>query len=119
MLILPNVDKQYRHGNEKTTEILSFLQENQAQFSHELIGDLSHIHHRAASLSGIKIWDVSHIGQNNYVMDFSFDWFAHVGCCHTVHEDTEHQCISFSIGDAGEVKFNLVDTEVRTTLDEF
>lgn len=119
MLTLPNVNKQYTHGNDKTAEIISYLKDNQEKFSRELIGDLSHIHHRTAVLSGINICDVSHCGQNNYVLDFSFDYVAHVGCGHTAHEDTEHQTISFKVGDSGEIGFDLLDFEERSTYEEF
>ncbi len=119
MLTLPNVTKIQNKSSNSIAEIMSFLNKNQKLFSRDLIGDLSHIHHRADSLSGIKINTVSHNGNNNYSLDFSFDWFAHTGCGHTVHEDTEHQCIMFKVTETGEIEFNIPRYEERSTLEEF
>lgn len=119
MLILPNVTKTYDHSNEKAAEIMAFLNDNQKVFSHDLIGDLSHIHHRANNLSGIKIHNITYCEDNNYLLDFSFDWFAHTGCGHTLHEDTTHQCIRFKVSDNGEIGFNLPSYNERSTFEEF
>lgn len=119
MLILPNVTKNYSHGNNRSAEIMAFLNDNQKVFSRDLIGDLSHLHRRADSLSGIKIHTISHRGNNSYLLDFSFDWFAHTGCGHDLYEETTHQCISFNIGETGEIGFNLPSFEERSTFEEF
>ncbi len=119
MLTLPNASEANCQHNDRTSEIMAFLNENQKTFSQDLIGDLSHIHHRATSLSGIKINTLTHHGDDSYLLDFSFDWVAHAGCGHDVHEDTEHQTITFNVDESGEIKFNLLSYDERSTFEEF
>ena len=119
MLMMPKVNASYKHGKEKSTEILHFLTSNKDALSDDLIGDLSHIHARANSHTGITIKKVLHSENNRYLLDYCFDWSAHIGCGHTVHEDTEHHCISFKIEDTGEIRFQCFVAEARSTFEEF
>jgi len=119
MLKLPFVDEHFIRGPDKTTMIKEFINENKGVFEGQLIGDLSHINHRAENYNGVQIENVEHQSENGYCMDYTYDWFVYNGCADMDEEGIEDGFVCFTIGKDGELEFEIPQLEERTTHNEF
>lgn len=119
MLILPEVDKSFIHGANQCSEIEKFLENSKTHFEHKLIGNLSHINHRAESHNGIYITSVQHHSNNKYYLEYNYDWDIYNGCADMDEEGTEFDRVLFSINDTGEIEFDYPKLEKRSTYNEF
>lgn len=119
MLKLPFVDISFVHGPDKTRIIEEFLTKNKTEYEGQLIGDLSHINHRAENYNGIEIEHIEHQSGNEYCMSYSYDWFVYNGCADMDEQDSEDGFVCFTIGEDGEIVFEIPQFEERSTFNEF
>lgn len=119
MLVLPNADETFTHGELLCRVLEKFLHENKVQFERRLIGNLRHINHRAECHNGIEVEDVQHVAGNAYSLDYSYEWHVYNGCANMDGQGDENDVISFQIGSDGEIKFDFTILNERTTHEEF
>jgi hypothetical protein len=119
MLILPNVNSQFVHGADQCAMLEKFLSENKKDFETELIGDLSHINHRAECYNGITVEDITYQSGSEYCLSYSYDWFVYNGCADMDEQGKEDDVVCFSVGDCGEIEFEMTVLEERSTYNEF
>lgn len=119
MLILKGVDEIFIHGSHQCRALEIFLTDNKTQFEGKLIGDLKHINYRAECFNGIKVESVQHCENNEYLLDYSYEWHVYNGCSNMDGYDREWDAISFSIGSNGEIEFDFLILAERTTCEEF
>ena len=119
MLTLPFVDEDFVHGSDKTRMIEEFLTKNKKEYESQLIGDLSHINHRAENYNGIQIEQIEHRLGNEYCMSYTYDWFVYNGCADMDEQDDEDGFVCFTVGTNGEIEFDIIELEERSTHNEF
>lgn len=119
MLTLPFIDESFVHGPDKTRMIEEFLTKHKSEYESDLIGDLSHISHRAENYNGIHIEQIEHQTNNEYCMSYTYDWFVYNGCADMDEQDNEDGFVCFSVGENGEIEFDMPVFEERSTHNEF
>ena len=118
-LKFPNVDSNFVHGNEHSKNLETFLYKNKKKFESSLIHDLKHINHRAQNCTGIDIEDIQYQSNNEYILNYKYDWSIYNGCPDMEENDTEYDCISFTIEQNGIIEFDFTILDERTTHEEF
>jgi hypothetical protein len=119
MLTLPFVDKIFVHGHDKTRMIEEFLTKHKKEYEAQLIGDLSHINHRAENYNGIQIEQIEYQTSNEYCMTYKYDWFVYNGCADMDEQDNENGFVCFTVGGNGDIEFDMPELEERSTYNEF
>ena len=119
MLTLPFVNKSFIHGADKVLMIEEFLVKHKKIYEGRLIGDLSHINHRAENLNGIRIEQIEHQSDNEYCMSYTYDWFVYNLCVDMDEQDDENGFACVTIGKNGEIELEIPEFEERSTYNEF
>lgn len=116
--MLPNVTESYLHGDDKCSQIKAYLDQHKSIFEYSLIPDLSNINHRAECHTGIDIDHITYLSNNEYQIDYSYDWNIYNGCDDMNETGTENESVIFSISSIGEIYFETEHFEVHSTHDE-
>lgn len=101
------------------SELTKFLTKNKGLFEDLLIHSLDHIDHMATNINGIIIKNVSHCDENEFFLEYSYDWHVYRGCS-DMNEDGEiDDSISFTLHEDGNIEFHHLETTEHNTIDEF
>lgn len=107
------------HGLELCSELTEFLTDNKSKFEDKLVPDLSYIDEMAHVVNGINIKDVVHVSENQYRLEYSFDWELFLGCSDRNETGVENGQVLFTLEGDNFLKFNFPDHRSRDTRDEF
>ncbi|MGL6403447.1 hypothetical protein ACSZM0_20975 [Aeromonas hydrophila] len=109
----------YEHGDSICSDLLDFLNKNKKSFENTLIPDLDYIDSRAENINGIEIEQVSYCGENQYLLEYNYDWSVYRGCSDMDEYGSNEDSITFIINDNGEIEFEHLEVTERNTIDEF
>jgi hypothetical protein len=106
--------------NEETIcrELKALIEEHIDEISSEIVSDLSHIDDRAYSVTGLEIISVSHAEDNQYSLDYKYDYNIYNGCSDLNVNDDVCESLSFTVHEDGELEFDFPEYEKRSTFDE-
>ena len=99
-------------------ELKILINNNKSELDSEITTDLSHIDQRAVCYNGITILDISHIEDNKYLLEYSFDYNIYNGCVDMDVNDEVIDSLNFYINDDGELEFDFPLYEERIPNDE-
>ena len=69
--------------------------------------DLSHLSDRVDIYKGdIEIEHVHHSSENEYVLEYSFDWSIYNGCADMDESGVERNTVTFEVSENGELAFD-------------
>ncbi|MGL0957669.1 hypothetical protein ABMX86_22675 [Vibrio vulnificus] len=114
-----STDENMQHGNNLCGELRRLLEQNKSLFEYSLIPNLAHINRRAENHNGIEIQDVTYVRDNEYLLEYSYQWYVYNGCSNLDVEGEEDSSILFTINDDGEIEFEDLPFEERHTHEEF
>lgn len=112
------IEKIVSHGSHNEKELLKLISSQINDISSELIGDLSHINHRAECHTGAEPKRVEHVSSNEYVLHFQFQWSVYNGCSDMDLLETEFESTHFIVKPDGELVFDFPIRNERSTHDE-
>lgn len=116
---LDGINENTEHGNYYCEELSKLLYKEKESFEQKLIGDISHIHDRAYCHSGIEIESIVYQSNNEYFLEYSFDWHVYNGCADMEEQGTVEESVVFSVKEDGEININFLEVDERSTVDEF
>lgn len=95
------------HGEQRAQQLKDFLIKNQDKIEHQLIPNLDYIDPRALNDNGIKIMEVTYLGQARYSLAYQYDWFVFSPCTNIDLTGTDKNKVTLTVLDCGELEFDL------------
>ncbi|EGR0694075.1 hypothetical protein CGH86_23225 [Vibrio parahaemolyticus] len=118
-MIFTNDGQPFSNGQAICRALEKFLTANKGSFERSLIPDLSHIDSRAENINGIDIGAVTYQGNDEYQLDYSYDWFVYRGCSNMDECGECEESVVFSMDENGYIEFDTSHLEERDTIEEF
>ncbi|WP_274008797.1 hypothetical protein [Vibrio parahaemolyticus] len=118
-MIFQSMSGEIEHGTHLCQELKAFLVKHEESFGSSLVPDLSHINSRAENHTGIDILDVTFLGGNEYQLDYQYQWSVYNGCADMDLEGEEDSSVIFTLESDGEIEFDILEVEERSTIEEF
>ncbi|TVO39422.1 hypothetical protein [Vibrio algivorus] len=95
------------HGEVFATQLKDFLIKNQDKIERQLIPNLDYIDPRALNDNGIKIMEVTYLGEARYSFAYQYDWFVFSPCTNIDLTGTDKNKVTLTVLDCGELEFDL------------
>ena len=106
-------------GDHLSLMLEEVIKNNIKEIQSDLIGDLSHIHERAVCLADVDVCDVQYQYDNNYLLSYTYQWHVYNGCAGLDDNGEVEESVSFYIDEEGDLHFEFLEVEERTTFEEF
>lgn len=109
----------FEHGPQLVPALVKLIEANKSDLNSDLIGDLSHLHHRAECISGIEVSDVQYLRSNEYLLCYTYTWQIYNGCADLNDEGEVEGSVEFTVENDGTLVFETYEYDERSTYEEF
>lgn len=114
-----NGEQPISNGQALCPELEKYLTDNKDSFERSLIPDLSHIDSRAENINGIDASSITYLGNDQYQLDYSYDWSVYRGCSDMDEYGEFEESVVFTMDENGYIEFDTSHLAERDTINEF
>lgn len=108
MKIALNINTDLTDQTTLNQQLMQNLRARLGEMEAELITDLSHISHFANYTGDMQIDKIEHLGEQRYLMHYSFNWQINNACADQLDEGRIKEKVRFELQPPGLVVFRIL-----------